>query len=91
MRKPGLSDRAVVLAIAGGAGVLLSAGLAISLFLNYVSASALIALIIYIVGVVALIVLTAGRAQLWAIWPLRLLFPLPTAVLIWWALSLFGL
>lgn len=91
MRTPGLSDRAVALAIAGSIGLLLSIGLAMSLFLRYISASALIALTIYAMGVMALIVLTAGRARFWAIWPVRLLLPLPASLFIWWILSLFGL
>lgn len=91
MRISGLSDRAIPLAIAGILGVLLSAGLAMSLFLHYVSISALIAFVIYIFGVFALTLVTAGRGRLGTIWPLRLLLPVPAALFSWWVLWLFGL
>lgn len=91
MRISGLSDRAIALAIAGILGVLLSAGLAMSLFLHYVSISALIAFVIYIFGVFALTLVTAGRGRLGTIWPLRLLLPVPAALFSWWVLWLFGL
>lgn len=91
MRISGLSDRAIALAIAGILGVLLSAGLAMSLFLHYVSISALIAFVIYIFGVFALTLVTAGRGRLGTIWPVRLLLPVPAALFSWWVLWLFGL
>lgn len=91
MGTPGLSERAVALAIAGAVGILLSAGLAMTLFLNYIPASALAAAFIYLVGVVALILITAGRSRPGTIWSLRLLIPLPAALFAWWVLSLFGL
>lgn len=91
MRISGLSDRAIALAIAGILGVLLSAGLAMSLFLHYVSISALIAFVIYIFGVSALTLVTAGRGRLGTIWPVRLLLPVPAALFSWWVLWLFGL
>lgn len=90
-RRFGLSDRAIALVLAGGAGVLLSAGLAMSLFLHYVSISALSAIAIYFAGVIAMIVLTSGRMRHWSLWPIRLLFPAPAALLVWWGLRALGL
>lgn len=90
-RRFGLSDRAITLTLAGGVGMLLSAGLAMSLFLHYVTIATLSAIVIYFVGVIAMIVLTSGRMKHWSMWPLRLLFPAPAALLVWWGLSALGL
>ncbi len=91
MRISGLSDRAIALAIAGILGVLLSVVLAMSLFLRYVPVSTLVALVIYVFGVVALTLVTVGRGRPGTIWPVRLLLPIPAALFSWWVLWLFGL
>lgn len=89
MRPFGLSDRAIVLTLAGGAGIMLSAGLAISLFLNYVTISTLSAIVIYLAGVFAMILVSLGRRH-WSLWALRLLLPAPAALLIWWGFGALG-
>jgi len=90
MRPFGISDRAVILVLAGIAGVLLSVGLAMSLFLRFVTIGELTAIVLYLIGLCAMILMTAGRTH-WSVWPLRLLFPVPTALLVWWGLGALGL
>lgn len=90
MRPFGLSDRAIALVLAGGAGVLLSVGLAISLFLHYVTLATLVAVVIYCAGVFAMFLLTLDRSH-WGVWPSRLLLPAPAALIIWWVFGALGL
>jgi hypothetical protein len=49
------------------------------------------ALVIYVFGVFALTLVTAGRGRPGTIWPVRLLIPVPAALFSWWVLWLFGL
>lgn len=90
MRPFGLSDRAMTLVLAGCLGVLLSAVLAMSLFLRFAPVSTLGAIVIYLIGLLAMVLVTAGRKN-WSLWPLRLLFPVPAALLVWWGFSALGL
>lgn len=87
----GLSDRAIALTVAGGIGILLSVGLAMSLFLHFISMSMLAAVVAYIAGVVALIIVSPRRRTGWRLWIFRLIAPLPGALLLGWGLSAIGL
>ena len=86
----GLSDGAIALAIAGALGIVVSIGFAMSFFLNYVSLATLVGGMAYILGVVTLALLSAGRSRSWMAWTIQLVAPLPGAVLIYWIISLFG-
>lgn len=84
-------QRGTLLLFAGIAGVLLSAGLTLSFLLNYVSAAALIAGILYLVAVGGAGLVLSGDMRPLVSWGFRLLAPLPVALFVWWGLTLLGL
>lgn len=90
VRPFGLSDRAITLVLAGCVGVLLSAVLTMSLFLRFAPVSALGGIVIYLAGFLGMVFVTTDRGH-WSLWPLRVLFPAPAALLVWWGLSALGL
>lgn len=87
----GPSRRGLWLAASGALGLIVSAVLATLALVNSGALAFSVAIVLYLAGVVALILVTSGRVSGWAKWPLRLGAPAPPAILVWLALRAFGL
>ena len=90
-RKTPISDQAKALILAGAVGLVLSFGLALSLFLSVFNRADFAALVIYFLGVVGMILVTSGGGRTPLLWAIRLVVPIPLALLARFGLNVLGL
>lgn len=79
-----MSAGAWLLWAAGAVSVLLSLLATFGFFISSFGTEAVLALLTFAIGFSGMVFLTGGAAGGWPIWVVRLGFPLPATVLVWW-------